>query len=287
MQSFNHLRIAGIALLLVGSTTWGRALAQDPHAGRYEPYTVAASSSAYLSLYFSHLYETPGNANALAAYNYGYYASYYAASTWNAGFNQFLNGTISWNDYRKELYTTYVYTYCTYVYAYVASLETSAVNTQNALIYAYWANYSAYLAYVSPPPGDGLTAELQALADQHNAARASYGLGALHVDWRLNAAAQGHAQWMAANNTMSHYESDGSSPLDRAVRQGYSGTTFGVGENVAYGYNSEADLFAAWMNSAEHRTNILDSAYQDIGLGVASASEGTRFWSVEFGYISN
>ncbi len=45
-----------------------------------------------------------------------------------------------------------------------------------------------------------------------------------------------------------------------------------VGENIAWGTYSAATPAAivnAWMNSPPHRANILDSAFGDIGIGVA------------------
>jgi uncharacterized protein YkwD len=44
-----------------------------------------------------------------------------------------------------------------------------------------------------------------------------------------------------------------------------------VGENIAWGsgqYSTPAFITNAWMNSPEHRTNILDPQFREIGLGI-------------------
>ena len=73
----------------------------------------------------------------------------------------------------------------------------------------------------------------------------------------------------------------------RADRAGYRWTRFG--ENIAFGTGSLASaraIFSAWLRSSEHRANILDPAFRDIGFGSRrGAIEGApaRFWVAEFG----
>jgi len=43
------------------------------------------------------------------------------------------------------------------------------------------------------------------------------------------------------------------------------------GENVAYGYETPAQLVAAWMSSPHHRENILDRSFRYLGVGTAGA----------------
>ena len=38
----------------------------------------------------------------------------------------------------------------------------------------------------------------------------------------------------------------------------------------------------AWMNSAGHRANILSASYNQIGVGVAKAANGTYYWTQMF-----
>ena len=56
-----------------------------------------------------------------------------------------------------------------------------------------------------------------------------------------------------------------------------------LGENVAYGYGSVAAVMSAWMNSSGHRANILSSSFAHVGVGRADASNGTPYWTQDFG----
>ena len=58
----------------------------------------------------------------------------------------------------------------------------------------------------------------------------------LTLDPKLTAAAQAHADDMAAHQKMTHDGSDGSTPSDRIKRQGYQFQN--EGENVAEGYRT-------------------------------------------------
>jgi uncharacterized protein YkwD/LysM repeat protein len=103
-----------------------------------------------------------------------------------------------------------------------------------------------------------------------NAFRAANGMSALAVDGSLMAAAQGHANWMAAAHTMSHSGEGGSTPGSRAQAAGYTGLVL---ENIAYGtigfVSTNWAVNDMWANSYIHRVTMLsDAAY--IGAGVAS-----------------
>ena len=81
---------------------------------------------------------------------------------------------------------------------------------------------------------------------------------------------------------MSHTGSDGSDMVARAENAGYRNWT-AVGENVAYGYDSETAVLTGWMNSPGHRANILNPAYTHVGSASAVGGSGTRYWSQDFG----
>ncbi|WP_165443953.1 CAP domain-containing protein [Lachnoclostridium sp. Marseille-P6806] len=55
------------------------------------------------------------------------------------------------------------------------------------------------------------------------------------------------------------------------------------GENLAMGYNSAAEVVAAWMASPTHRDNILTPGFKTCGIGVIEIG-GVWYWSQEFGY---
>jgi len=92
-----------------------------------------------------------------------------------------------------------------------------------------------------------------------NDARAAQGLGPLAPCGKLDAAASVHARDMWTNNFNSHTGSDGSSAAVRAQRQGYDWTA--VGENIAWGYQTEAAVFDNWIGSSGHRANILNPGF--------------------------
>jgi uncharacterized protein YkwD len=74
-----------------------------------------------------------------------------------------------------------------------------------------------------------------------------------------------------------------------------------VGENIAWGEgpsSTPASIVKAWMASPDHRENILDTAYKDVGIGLAlgspqaadsSTSDGGRAVTIttDFGFRSS
>lgn len=102
-----------------------------------------------------------------------------------------------------------------------------------------------------------------------NEARWAEGKPGLIRNPALDAVALAWAQQMAASNTMSHNPN-----YTVQVPAGWST----VGENVAYGQRSAAQLHQAWMDSPGHRANILGN-YTDIG--VAYIDAGGTTWAVE------
>lgn len=91
----------------------------------------------------------------------------------------------------------------------------------------------------------------------------------LTIDPLLTAAAQAKANDMAAKNYWSHNAPDGKSPWSFITAAGYQYQE--AGENLAYGFDGAAETVAGWMNSREHRANILNADYQNVGFGVASS----------------
>jgi hypothetical protein len=105
----------------------------------------------------------------------------------------------------------------------------------------------------------------QYLFQAANAERASRGLTALHWDMALYRAAQGHAQLMAARQSISHqYPGE----LELANRGKSAGAKFSViAENVAEA-ETAVRIHDAWMNSPGHRANLLDPRVDAVGISV-------------------
>jgi uncharacterized protein YkwD len=102
-----------------------------------------------------------------------------------------------------------------------------------------------------------------------NTIRIQNGLRQLASDRMLVSAATGHSSDMACNNFTSHTGSDGSSFRDRITSTGY---TFAyASENIYYGFGDGfGDPQTAvdwWMNSQEHRENILNPNITEVGIG--------------------
>lgn len=109
-----------------------------------------------------------------------------------------------------------------------------------------------------------------ALLTYTNQNRAASGLSGLTLNGALNSAAQAKANHMIANNYWSHYAPDGTTPWSFMDSAGYS--YIKAGENLAYGFTDSAGTVQGWMNSPPHAANILDSAFTEVGFGIADGA---------------
>ncbi|MEV1071112.1 CAP domain-containing protein [Micromonospora parva] len=123
-----------------------------------------------------------------------------------------------------------------------------------------------------------VSAQAREVVDLVNAERAKAGCKALSIDDKLMTAAQRHSQDQADHQNMSHTGSDGSNAGTRLDRVGYTWRTYG--ENVAWNQKTPAAVMDAWMNSSGHRANILNCAFTEIGVGIASSNG--PYWTQVF-----
>lgn len=56
-----------------------------------------------------------------------------------------------------------------------------------------------------------------------------------------------------------------------------------VGENVAWGYTKAGTLLKAWMDSPDHRANILKPGYRQLGVGARKSDSGVWYVAQVFG----
>jgi uncharacterized protein YkwD len=108
-----------------------------------------------------------------------------------------------------------------------------------------------------------------------NQERERAGEGALRANARIEAAAQGHSEAMATEDYFEHVSPGGETPLQRLRASGYVNGASGyeVGENIAWGTYELATpqaIVRAWMQSPEHRANILDARFRDTAIGVCT-----------------
>jgi len=110
---------------------------------------------------------------------------------------------------------------------------------------------------------------VQDLVKDTNQARQANHQPILTTNNQLNAAAQTKAQDMASRNYWSHLTPDGKTPWTFISSTGYGFQK--AGENLAYGFATDQDVVNGWMSSPAHRDNMLDSAYQEVGFGIAKS----------------
>jgi len=119
------------------------------------------------------------------------------------------------------------------------------------------------------------------LLDLFNSYRVEHGLAILVINQCLNNAAQGHATWMAKANKLTHFGAHNEIFIARQKAAGYE--IWSGGENLAYGYVTEKEVFDALAASKSHRDNILSSIFVDVGIGRAASKSGNYYWAVNFG----
>ncbi|HVN26188.1 MAG TPA: CAP domain-containing protein [Candidatus Paceibacterota bacterium] len=106
-----------------------------------------------------------------------------------------------------------------------------------------------------------------ALIDETNANRVKDSLQPLRENALLDAAAQEKANDMASKGYFAHTSPEGLTPWYWFAQVGYSFDY--AGENLAVDFSDSQDVTNAWMNSPEHRANILDPDYTEIGMAKA------------------
>jgi len=99
-----------------------------------------------------------------------------------------------------------------------------------------------------------------------NQQRNNNGKASLTLNSKLNTAAQNKAKDMADKDYWSHNSPSGQTPWSFITAAGYQYQT--AGENLAYGFDTSAETITGWMNSPEHKANILNSTYTNVGFGI-------------------
>ena len=112
------------------------------------------------------------------------------------------------------------------------------------------------------------------LLELHNQQRKKHHVKPLVLEKSLCDYAQQHANKMASKNSMFH---SSMSDLSKAIPN-----INNVGENVAWGQETELDVVMAWMLSPGHRWNILGTNYKKAGFGLSKDSKGRNYWCAVF-----
>lgn len=148
-------------------------------------------------------------------------------------------------------------------------------NTLLILIAFYLFNHSL-IKFISVVKPDilGYSSEItvQKVIDQTNKKRQELGLTPLKYNSLLSQSATKKAQDMFTNNYWAHTSPTGTTPWDFIKSIGYKYSA--AGENLARDFYDTDSLIKAWMNSPTHRDNIVNSKYQEIGIGVVNGTLG-------------
>jgi uncharacterized protein YkwD len=109
--------------------------------------------------------------------------------------------------------------------------------------------------------------------------------GALPLQWNesLAAVARAHSLDMLNQGYFAHEDGMGRNVANRVEAAGMEWQT--VGENIAL-YNSVASAEAAFMNeprfTKNHRANILNSGFTEVGIGIVQAPNGSLYITQDF-----
>jgi uncharacterized protein YkwD len=91
----------------------------------------------------------------------------------------------------------------------------------------------------------------------------------------LTQAAASHTADMAANDYFSHTSADGRTMVDRVNATGYAWSI--LGENIAAGYATVDSVIDGWMHSDGHCANLMNPAFDDVGLACVDGAAGSRY----------
>ena len=116
-----------------------------------------------------------------------------------------------------------------------------------------------------------LSAQEQEAGNLLNSDRKHYNLPALTIDPALSRIARVKSQDMLMGGYFSHTSPTYGDVRDMLTHFGYPYTA--AGENIAR-HATLQKAQAAFLSSPGHRRNILNAAYEKVGLGVALTSEG-------------
>ena len=119
------------------------------------------------------------------------------------------------------------------------------------------------------------------MLDSVNALRKAAGRAPVQMNAKLNAAAATHSRDMARQNRPWHFGSDGSSPIDRVRRAGYSKRL--LGENISETFEDELQTLAAWMEEKGTRDVILERDAKDMGFAWYQETGGKIWWTLIMG----
>jgi uncharacterized protein YkwD len=111
-----------------------------------------------------------------------------------------------------------------------------------------------------------------------NKARKAHRKPGLRHSAELTASAQAKANELARTGHLAHGQ------WWRGIYAEIRKSDWGrIGENIASGQTSPAQVHGEWMDSPEHRANILNGEYDHLGVGWAKSRHGKQYYVQHFG----
>ncbi|MGV8985753.1 MAG: CAP domain-containing protein [Cypionkella sp.] len=129
-------------------------------------------------------------------------------------------------------------------------------------------------------PGDESAISYRML-DAVNSLRQSKGAPQVSLNAALIAACATHSRDMAVQNRPWHFGSDGSSPLVRVRRSGYTGKL--LGELISETYETELVTLSDWMSQKDTRDMVLDPRATEMGFSWYQEPTGKLWWTMLMG----
>lgn len=124
--------------------------------------------------------------------------------------------------------------------------------------------------------------EAEAVLARVNGVRIEAGIRPLRPHEALDRAARGHALELARRNTLDHASTDTArATMEQRVQLAGIVHFRLLGENLAFTQNPpdplEQVVVDLWMNSPDHRANLLERRFDHAGTGVARSADGTWY----------
>jgi uncharacterized protein YkwD len=140
-------------------------------------------------------------------------------------------------------------------------------------ILLFWLGLALALCGSPPAPAQEAPASPAAMISHF---RSLHGEGRVTLDAKLNTVAQAQADAMAAKDVLEH---NVLGPFNTRVASAGAGR---AAENIAYGYDGFAKTLDQWINSPEHRRNLLMHDASKVGIAHArSATTRRTYWAME------
>ena len=177
----------------------------------------------------------------------------------------------------------------------LASVLLATITAFGALVASPAVSSAASGGY-APKCGGGkifLNAQEKRSFQLHNQVRRNHNLRPFCVQPRLQKAARAHSRDMIRRDYFTHNTKGGGSFEQRLKHYGYTMNGYRfytIGENIAWGSGrrgAPGSIFNGWMHSSEHRHNILNGKFHEIGIGTYSGTfqghKGATMYTADFG----